>query len=82
MAAAAIKFQRVTKVYKRVFSDERITALADVSFEVVPGEVCAFLGPNGAGKTTAISILMGFFFADSGEISVLGHPPGDVRAKA
>jgi len=82
MAAAAIKFQGVTKVYKRVFSDERIRALAEVSFEVVPGEVCAFLGPNGAGKTTAISILMGFFFADSGEIRVLGHPPGDVRAKA
>src|ERR1035441_6665521 len=82
MAAAAIQFQGVTKVYKRLFSDEKIEALTDVSFQVEPGEVCAFLGPNGAGKTTSISILMGFFFANSGEIRVLGHPPGDVRAKA
>ena len=82
MTAAAIEFQGVTKVYKRLFSDEKIAALSDVSFQVSPGEVCAFLGPNGAGKTTSISILMGFFFANSGEIRVLGHPPGDVRAKA
>jgi ABC-2 type transport system ATP-binding protein len=43
--------------------------------------VCAFLGPNGAGKTTSISILMGFFFASSGEVRVFGYPPGDLRAK-
>jgi ABC-2 type transport system ATP-binding protein len=79
--AAAIEFHGVSKVYKRLFSEERVAALNDVSFEAAPGEVCAFLGPNGAGKTTSISILMGFFFANSGEIRVLGHPPGDIRAK-
>jgi ABC-2 type transport system ATP-binding protein len=82
MAAAAIEFHNVTKVYKRLFSEEKIAALSDVSFEAAPGEVCAFLGPNGAGKTTSISILMGFFFANSGQIRVLGYPPGDIRAKA
>jgi ABC-2 type transport system ATP-binding protein len=82
MADAAIEFRSVSKVYHRIFSEERVAALSDVSFDVTPGEVCAFLGPNGAGKTTSISILMGFFFADSGEIRVLGYPPGDVRAKA
>jgi len=79
--AAAIEFHGVTKVYKRLFSDEKIAALSDVSFEAAAGEVCAFLGPNGAGKTTSISILMGFFFANAGEVRVLGHTPGDVRAK-
>jgi ABC-2 type transport system ATP-binding protein len=77
----AIEFHQVSKVYRRIFSEERIAALSDVSFEAASGEVCAFLGPNGAGKTTSISILMGFFFADGGEIRVLGYPPGDVRAK-
>jgi ABC-2 type transport system ATP-binding protein len=81
MTAAAIEFQNVTKVYRRMFREEQVTALSCVSFEAGAGEVCAFLGPNGAGKTTSISLLMGFHFADSGEIRVLGCEPGDVRAK-
>jgi ABC-2 type transport system ATP-binding protein len=81
MASPAIEFHDVTKVYQRRFSKERMTALANISFEAAAGEVCAFLGPNGAGKTTSIGILMGFLFADTGEIRVLGHSPGDVRAK-
>jgi len=79
--AAAIEFQRVSKVYKRLFSEEKLAAVSDVSFETAPGEVCAFLGPNGAGKTTSISMLMGFFFPTSGEIRVFGLPPGDMKAK-
>ena len=81
MPAAAIEFQNVTKVYRRVFREEQVTALSCVSFAAGAGEVCAFLGPNGAGKTTAISLLMGFHFADSGEIRVLGCAAGDVDAK-
>jgi ABC-2 type transport system ATP-binding protein len=81
MTATAIEFHSVSKVYKRAFSEERIAALSDVSFEVAAGEVCAFLGPNGAGKTTSISILMGFLFPNSGDVRVLGHAPGDIRAK-
>jgi ABC-2 type transport system ATP-binding protein len=76
-----IEFQNVTKTYHRRLGGQEIPALQDVSFEVLPGEVCAFLGPNGAGKTTSISMLMGFFYANSGEIRVLGYEPGDVRAK-
>jgi ABC-2 type transport system ATP-binding protein len=79
---SAIEFSGVTKVYKRVFSEERIEALKDVSFAVSPGEACGFLGPNGAGKTTGIGILMGFLFPNSGEVRVLDYEPGDVRAKA
>jgi len=78
----AIEFHRVTKAYRSRFSRQGVTALADVSFEVAAGEVCGFLGPNGAGKTTCINTLMGFLFADSGEVGVLGYPPGDVRAKS
>ena len=47
--------------------------IKDVSFEVYAGEVFGFLGPNGAGKTTTIKMIMGFFFPDSGDISVCGH---------
>jgi len=82
MATPAIEFHNVEKVYRRRFTGQEVTALSDVSFEVGRGEVCAFLGPNGAGKTTSISILMGFLYADSGNIRVLDYEPGDVRAKA
>jgi ABC-2 type transport system ATP-binding protein len=81
MAAPAIEFAGVTKVYQRRFAGARIPALADVSFEVARGEVCAFLGPNGAGKTTSMSILMGFIYADQGRVRVFGYLPGDVRGK-
>lgn len=81
MAPPAIEFRNVAKTYRRLLSGQEISALQDVSFEVLTGEVCAFLGPNGAGKTTSISMLMGFFYQNAGEIRVLGHEPGDVRAK-
>jgi ABC-2 type transport system ATP-binding protein len=79
--AAVIEFQHVTKIYKRMFSEEKLAALSDLSFEMAAGQVCAFLGPNGAGKTTSISMLMGFFFPTAGEIRVFGKPPGDIAAK-
>src|SRR5580704_13291823 len=82
MTTPAIEFREVTKVYRKRLRGVEVAALTNASFSIFPGEVCAFLGPNGAGKTTSISMLMGFFFADSGEISVLGYPPGDVRAKS
>jgi ABC-2 type transport system ATP-binding protein len=81
MTTAAIEFKEVTKVYRRRLAGQEVPALTHVSFEVGAGEVCAFLGPNGAGKTTSINILMGFLYADWGEIRVLGYAPGDVRAK-
>jgi ABC-2 type transport system ATP-binding protein len=53
-----------------------ITALDSVSFEVGPGEICAFVGPNGAGKTTLFRILVGLTTATSGNASVMGWDPG------
>ena len=47
-------------------------AVADVSFNVVGGEVFGLLGPNGAGKTTSIRMVLDLFKPDSGSVSVLG----------
>ena len=78
-ATPAIEFGSVRKTYRRRLVGQEVVALSDVSFQVARGEVCAFLGPNGAGKTTSISILMGFLYADAGNIRVLDYEPGNVR---
>lgn len=82
MAAPAIEFSEVIKLYRRRFRGVEVAALSGVSFEVSSGEICAFLGPNGAGKTTSMNILMGFIYPYSGRARVFGLRPGDVRAKA
>jgi ABC-type sugar transport system ATPase subunit len=49
------------------------TALDDVSFDVMPGEIHALVGENGAGKSTLIRILGGVQRPDRGEIYVAGQ---------
>ena len=62
-----------------------VLAVADVSFEVRPGEIFGILGPNGAGKTTTVECLQGLRHVDAGTVSVLGLDPraqaGDVRRR-
>jgi len=62
-----IKTEHLTKRYRS------LTAVADVSFQVAPGEVLGFLGPNGAGKTTTMRMLAGFVTPTSGRASICGH---------
>lgn len=53
------------------------TALDGVSVSVGSGEVFALVGPNGAGKTTLVRCLTGTTRPTSGEVRLLGVPPGD-----
>jgi ABC-2 type transport system ATP-binding protein len=52
-----------------------ITAVAQLSFAIEPGEMVGFLGPNGAGKTTTLKMLSGLIHPTSGSVSVAGHQP-------
>jgi ABC-2 type transport system ATP-binding protein len=65
----AITVERLVKRYGS------LTAVADVSFDVAPGQVTALLGPNGAGKTTIVEILAGLLAPSSGSVRVLGADP-------
>lgn len=61
----------VTHLQKR-FGDR--TAVADVSFEIRPGETVGLLGPNGAGKTTTLAMISGLAQPDHGSVSFQGTP--------
>jgi len=50
-----------------------VTALADVSFAVQPGELFAIIGPNGAGKTSIFNCLNGVYRPQEGEIRLEGE---------
>lgn len=61
------------------------TVVADVSLNVLSGEVVGLLGPNGAGKTTCFYMIVGLVAADDGEIYIdqarLTHLPMHQRAR-
>ena len=48
-------------------------AVDGLSLTVPEGCIYGFLGPNGAGKTTTLRIVLGIFYADSGNVTVLGE---------
>ena len=50
-----------------------VQALADVDFNLRPGEVHVLFGENGAGKSTLINIIAGTFPADTGGFLFLGR---------
>lgn len=50
-----------------------ITAVDNISFEVMEGTIFGFLGPNGAGKTTTINILCTLLNPTSGNAYINGY---------
>ncbi|MFJ3958673.1 ABC transporter ATP-binding protein [Arthrobacter sp. NPDC090010] len=50
--------------------------LRALDFTVPRGSITGLLGPSGSGKTTLMRVLMGLQRYTSGEVTVLGAPPG------
>ena len=51
-----------------------VTALTQVNFDVMEGEVVALIGENGAGKSTLMKVLGGVHHPDEGTITASGSP--------
>jgi simple sugar transport system ATP-binding protein len=71
MADQASPAVRMTSICKHFGA---VAANADVGLSVDAGTVHGIVGENGAGKSTLMSILYGFYQADSGQIEVFGKP--------
>ena len=67
-AAPAVRMRGIHKRFGAV------QANVDVALHVAPGTVHGIVGENGAGKSTLMSVLYGFYRADSGQIDVFGKP--------
>lgn len=52
------------------FKYDNTQVLSNVNFGVRRGKTYALVGPSGSGKTTIISLLLGFFEPESGEIQI------------
>jgi ABC-2 type transport system ATP-binding protein len=69
MAESVVSLSAVTRRFAAV------TAVADLSLEIRPGETVALLGPNGAGKTTALEVMLGLQRPDAGHVNLFGGSP-------
>lgn len=82
MTKAVIETVNLGKVHYSNILRKRFQALDQLSLTVSQGETFGLLGLNGAGKTTTLKLLLGLLRPTSGEVSVLGHQPGDTRSLA
>ena len=62
----AVELADITKAFGTVRANEK------VNLAVKQGHIHGIIGENGAGKSTLVSILYGFYRADSGDISING----------
>ena len=66
-----LRVEHLSKYYGE--GDNRITALADVSFSIHQGEFVAVVGPSGSGKSTLLHLLGGVDQPSEGRVIINGN---------
>ncbi|MGW0806330.1 ATP-binding cassette domain-containing protein [Nonomuraea sp. NPDC002799] len=70
-----LKLDDVTKEFRiGAFGGKSVTAVREVSFEVVPGEVVSLIGESGSGKSTIGRMVLGLNAVTRGSITFDGVP--------
>src|SRR5581483_7055789 len=64
---ATLRVMNLTKTFGK------FTAVNNISFSAVQGEVVGFLGPNGAGKSTTMKMITGFLTPTTGNAYISGY---------
>jgi ATP-binding cassette, subfamily B, bacterial len=82
-ALGSVQFEHVKFRYP---TRQEMSALADFSLNIAPGETVAVVGPSGAGKTTLFQMIQRFYDPESGTVRVDGvalpdADPADVRSR-
>ena len=73
-ASAASTFPPVVELRRIDKRFGAVRANRDIDLAIERGSITGIVGENGAGKSTLVSILYGFYTADSGEILIDGEP--------
>jgi len=68
-----LEFKNVSKWFNG--TQDKVTALKDVSFSVQPGELLAIRGPSGCGKTTLLLAAGGLLRPSDGQVALNGKDP-------
>ena len=71
MPEALLKVEGLQKIYDS--ANGSVEAIADISFEMRPGELVCIVGPSGCGKTTLLKIIGGLLKPTSGAVELEGE---------
>ncbi|MEU4415675.1 ABC transporter ATP-binding protein [Nocardia salmonicida] len=71
---AKLALRSVSKQFAVRGTDEKFTAIDDISIEVEAGEFLVLVGPSGSGKSTLLDLLGGLSKPSSGQILLDGAP--------
>jgi len=66
-----MEFSGVSKIYP--LSSGNVTALSDISMEILSGEFIAIMGPSGSGKSTLLNMMGCLDVPSKGEVFIRGR---------